>query len=102
MFEHNTPDVTDNIRKFLDQAGYKDVNVSQDRDNCVVTLTDNVPTDADRSQSESNAKANADAQVVADQISVRPPGNASAGESHQETYVHRNSKKYNEVIRSKR
>jgi hypothetical protein len=27
-----SPDVTDNIRKSLDQAGYKDVSVSQDRE----------------------------------------------------------------------
>ncbi len=27
-----SPDVTDNIRKSLDQAGFKDVSVSEDRD----------------------------------------------------------------------
>jgi hyperosmotically inducible periplasmic protein len=74
---NKAPDVTDNIRKSLDQAGYKDVNVSQKRDKGVVSLTGTVPTETDKSQAESIAKANAQSQVVADQISVRPPGNES-------------------------
>jgi hyperosmotically inducible periplasmic protein len=74
---NKAPDVTDNIRKSLDQAGYKDVNVSQDRDKGVVTLTGTVPTDSDKAQAESIAKTNAESQVIADQISVRPPGNES-------------------------
>lgn len=72
-----SPDVTDNIRKLLDQAGYKDVSVSQDREKGVVTLTGTVPTDGDKAQAESIAKSGAGAQVVADQIAVRPPGNES-------------------------
>jgi osmotically-inducible protein OsmY len=71
------PDVTDNIRKSLDQAGYKDVSVGQDREKGVVTLTGTVPTEGDKSQAESIAKSGAGGQVVADQIAVRPPGNES-------------------------
>jgi hyperosmotically inducible periplasmic protein len=70
-------DVTDNVRKSLDQAGYKDVSVSQDRDKGVVTLTGTVATDSDKAQAESIAKAGAGTQVVADEIAVRPPGNES-------------------------
>src|ERR1700719_3369941 len=70
-------DVTDNIRKSLDQAGFKDVSVGEDRDKGVVTLTGSVPTDSDKQQAESIAKSNAPNLVVADQISVRPPGNES-------------------------
>ena len=33
-----SPDVADSVRKSLDQAGLKDVSVSQDRDKGVVTL----------------------------------------------------------------
>ncbi|MCU1243867.1 MAG: transport-associated protein [Candidatus Acidoferrum typicum] len=72
-----SPDVTDNIRKSLDQAGFKDVSVSEDRDKGVVTLTGSVPTESDKQQAESIAKSNAPSLVVADQISVRPPGNES-------------------------
>jgi len=71
------PDVSDNIRKSLDQSGYKDVNVSQDRDKGVVTLTGTVATESDKAQAESIAKSGAGAQVVSDQIAVRPPGNES-------------------------
>src|SRR5258707_8132979 len=74
---NKSPDVSDSIRKSLDQAGYKDVSVSQDRDKGVVTLTGTVATDSDKAQAESIAKAGAGAQVVADQIAVRPPGNES-------------------------
>ena len=74
---NKSPDVTDNIRRSLDQAGYKDVSVSQDREKGVVTLTGTVPTEGDKAQAESIAKSSAGSQVVADQISVRPPGNES-------------------------
>ena len=74
---NKAPDVTDNIRKSLDQAGFKDVNVSEDRDKGVVTLTGSVPTDSDKDQAESIAKSNAQSLVVADQVAVRPPGNES-------------------------
>jgi hyperosmotically inducible protein len=72
-----SPDVADNIRKSLDQAGLKDVSVSQDRDKGVVTLTGNTASEADKSQAESIAKSFAGAQVVSDQIAVRPPGDES-------------------------
>src|SRR4030088_632306 len=74
---NKSSDVADNIRKSLDQAGYKDVSVSQDRDKGVVTLTGPAATEGERVQAESIAKSGAGAQVVADQIAVRPPGNES-------------------------
>jgi len=74
---NKSPDVADNLRKSLDQAGYKDVSVSQDRDKGVVTLTGTVPTEGDKAQVESLAKSDAGSQVVADQVAVRPPGNES-------------------------
>jgi hyperosmotically inducible periplasmic protein len=69
-----SPDVSDSIRKSLDQAGLKDVSVSQDRDKGVVTLGGHVAADADKSQAESIAKSIAIGQVVANQIAVMPPG----------------------------
>ena len=67
-------DVSDSIRKSLDQAGLKDVSVTQDRDKGVVTLGGSVKTDADKAQAESIANSIATGQVVADQIAVIPPG----------------------------
>ncbi len=69
-----SPEVSDNIRKSLDQAGLKDVSVSQDRDKGVVTLGGKVTSENDKSQAESLAKSMAPGQVVADQIAVIPVG----------------------------
>ena len=69
-----SPDVSETIRRSLDQAGLKDVSVSQDRDKGVVTLTGSVASDGDKLQAEAIAKSNAGSQVVADEIAVTPPG----------------------------
>jgi osmotically-inducible protein OsmY len=69
-----SPDIADNIRKSLDQAGFKDVTVSQDRDKGIVTLSGPVARDNDKLQAESLAKSLAGAQVVANQIIVLPTG----------------------------
>jgi hyperosmotically inducible protein len=73
-----SPDVTDSVRKALDQANLHDVKVSQDRDKGVVTLTGQVAADADKAQAESIAKSIAGSQVVADEIAVVPPGPGSS------------------------
>ena len=72
-----SPDVTDTLRTSLDQAGLKDVSVSQDRDKGVITLTGTTASESDKSQAESIAKSIAGPQVVSDQIAVRPPGDES-------------------------
>jgi hyperosmotically inducible protein len=69
-----SPDITDSIRKSLDQAGLKDVAVSQDRDKGVVTLSGQVASENDKSQAESLTKSLAGIQVVANQIAVIPVG----------------------------
>lgn len=70
-------DVSDAIRQSLDQAGLKDVSVSQDRDKGVVTLTGTTTSEADKAQAESIASSIGAGQVIADQIAVRPPGGES-------------------------
>jgi hypothetical protein len=69
-----SPDVSDSIRKSLDQAGLKSVSVSQDLDKGIVTLSGQVTSENDKSQAESLAKSFAGTQVVADQIAVVPVG----------------------------
>ena len=69
-----TADVSDSIRTSLDQAGFKDVSVSQDRDKGVVPLGGHVAADGDKSQAESIARSIAGVQVVSNQIAVIPPG----------------------------
>lgn len=70
-------DVTGNVRNALDQAGVKNVSVSDDREKGVVNLTGTVPSDSEKAQAESIAKANAGGQVVADEIAVVPPNEKS-------------------------
>jgi hyperosmotically inducible protein len=76
-----SPDVSDSIRKSLDQAGLKDVSVSQDRDKGIVTLGGQVASENDKTQAESLAKSLAGAQVVADQIAVIPVGAEKAAKA---------------------
>jgi osmotically-inducible protein OsmY len=69
-----SPAVADEIRKSLNQVGYKDVSVSQDREKGVVTIAGRVPSASDKQQAESIAKSMAVGQVVADEIEVLPAG----------------------------
>jgi hyperosmotically inducible protein len=69
-----SPDVSDSIRKSLDQPNLKDVSVSQDRDKGIVTLKGHVSADGDKAQAESIARSIAGGQVVSDEIAVLPPG----------------------------
>ncbi len=76
-----SPDVSDSIRKSLDQADLKDVSVSQDRDKGVVTLGGLVSSDGGKSQAESIAKSIAGGQVVSNQIAVTPLGSENAAKA---------------------
>ena len=76
-----SPEVSDNIRKSLDQAGFKNVSVSQDREKGVVTLGGKVASENDKSQAELLAKSLAGSQVVADQIAVIPVGIENAAKT---------------------
>jgi len=69
-----SPDVSESIRKSLDQAGLKDVSISQDRGKGIVTLGGQVASENDKSRAESVAKSFAGFQVVANQIAVIPVG----------------------------
>jgi osmotically-inducible protein OsmY len=76
-----SPEVSDSIRKSLDQAGFKDVSVSQDRTKGVVTLGGKVTSENDKAQAESLAKSLVGGQVVADQIAVIPVGIENAAKA---------------------
>jgi len=78
---NKAPDVSDNIHRSLDHAGFKDVSVNQDRDRGVVTLKGTVPSDAEKMRAESIAKGQAAGEVVANEIAVVPPGNESAAKT---------------------
>ena len=67
-------DITDTVRKSLDQAGLKDVTVKQDREKGIVTLGGQVATEGDKAQAEFLTKPIAAGQVVAVSIAVVPLG----------------------------
>lgn len=69
-----SPEVSDSIRKSLDQAGLQHVSVGQDRDKGIVTLGGQVASEDDKARAESIARSIAGNQVVANQIAVVPVG----------------------------
>jgi len=70
------PAVATNIRKSLDQAGFKDVSVTQDRDKGVVTLGGHVATNAELASAGQIAQSLAAGEVIANQLAVLPPNDA--------------------------
>ena len=74
---NQAPDVAGKIRNSIQQAGLKNVTVSQDRNKGVVTLGGNVNQEADKQRAEQIAQPLAAGQVVADQIAVLPIGDQS-------------------------
>ena len=71
---NKAPDVTQDVRHALDQAGLDSVSVSQDREKNVVTLKGDVNSDDDKARAESVAKPVAGTAVLANEIGVRPNG----------------------------
>ena len=70
----NNPNVEAQINRSLEAAGLRDVSADQDVDKGVVTLTGEVLDENQKAQAEQIAKTEAGGQVVANEISVRPPG----------------------------
>jgi osmotically-inducible protein OsmY len=72
-----SPAVADKIRTALKQQNIKDVSVSQDREKGVVTLDGAVQAAADKARAGQIAQSLAAGQVVANEIAIVPPGDAS-------------------------
>jgi hyperosmotically inducible protein len=72
-----TPAVADSVSKSLNQAGLKDVSVTQDRDKGVVTLSGHVATDAEKAQAQQIAQSLAANQVVANEVAILPANDPS-------------------------
>jgi hyperosmotically inducible protein len=71
-------DSKDAVNNSLTQNNLGAINVAQDRDKGVITLTGTVPTDDQKVQAESVAKTAAPTYTIADEIAVVPPANADA------------------------
>jgi osmotically-inducible protein OsmY len=72
------PDLNATLRTSLDQAGLKEVTSNQDAEKGVITLSGHVPAASDKAQAENLAKSMAGSEVVANQITVIPPGQPDA------------------------
>lgn len=86
----NTPSVKENVERALDQAGLKSVKVSEDRDKGVVTLQGSVDSTEQKKQAEDVAKPAAGGLIVANEVSIEPPGlagNARKIESNLDTGI---------------
>jgi hyperosmotically inducible protein len=72
----NTPDVKNAVEDALKAGGYSNINVDQDRDKGVVTLKGDVQTQEDKDKAQQIAENAAHGMVIANQIGVRPSGDA--------------------------
>jgi hyperosmotically inducible periplasmic protein len=73
------PDEKSAVSNSLNGNNLSAVNISQDRDKGVMTLTGNLDTQDQKSQAETLAKQSAPDYTIADEIGVRPSGDSNAG-----------------------
>lgn len=66
----SNPSVKDGVENSLKQAGFKDINVDEDRNKGVVTLKGKVATQAQKEQAEAAAKTAAGNDVIANELLV--------------------------------
>ena len=69
-----TQSVKDNVVKSLEQAGLKQIDVKEDRDKKVITLSGNVESEDQKNRAAEMAKSVAPGWVVANEIGLRPEG----------------------------
>ena|SRR5579871_4058978 len=80
------PDVTGNVRGALSGPELKDVSVSQDRDRGVVTLAGHVASEEDKARAGFLAKPVIGNQILANEITVEPPGAESEAKTVASDY----------------
>ena len=87
------PDEKSAVTNSLNSNNLGNVNVSQDRDKGVMTLTGNLDTGDLKTQAENLARQAAPDYTIADEIAVNPPGtNASAVNSNLDDAIDHNFK----------
>ena len=69
-----SPSYEEAVAKSLENAGFKDVKVEENREKGVITLNGSVKTEDEKRAAEEAAKAAAPGVVVANQISIEPEG----------------------------
>ena len=66
----SNPSVKDGVENSLKTAGFKDINVDEDRNKGVITLKGNVATQADKEKAEAAAKSAAGNDIIANELLV--------------------------------
>jgi len=69
-----TPDVKDQVRQALDNAGFKDLKLDVNNDKQLVTLTGDVKSEDEKTHAAQVAQAAASGFVVSNEIGIRPEG----------------------------
>jgi len=64
----------DSVETALDQAGLKQLSVSEDADKNTITLTGAVDSQGSKDRADAVAKANSGSRIVVNEIGVQPPG----------------------------
>ena len=70
----SNPSQKDSVKQALDNAGFKDVDVDEDRDKGVITLKGKVGSEDQKMAAEQAAKSAAPGVVLANEISIEPEG----------------------------
>jgi hyperosmotically inducible periplasmic protein len=70
----SNPSYKDAVNTAIQNDGFKDVKVDEDRDKGVITLDGTVKSDDEKAKAEDDAKAAAPGMIVANQIQVQPAG----------------------------
>lgn len=80
---NENPSVKENVERALKRANLNDVNVDEDRDKNVITLTGKVRSDAEKQQAATVAQGAAAGRIIANEISIQPPGAESEAKAIQ-------------------
>jgi hyperosmotically inducible periplasmic protein len=70
----SNPSYKDAVNTAIQNDGFKDVKVDEDRDKGVITLDGKVKSEYEKAKAEDDAKAAAPGMIVANQIQVAPEG----------------------------
>ena len=76
---HSYPDAKGAVNDTLKAHSLGNVDVSQDRDKCVMTLKGNLASEGDKQQAENLSRQAAPGYTIANEIGVRPPDAHNAG-----------------------
>ena len=97
----NTTSMKDNVKKSLEQADLRDVNVAEDKDKNTITLSGDVHSENAKQQAGEIAQAAAGSRIVANEVRVEPVGAESQAKSIASNVDDAIEKNYKAALTSK-